>query len=130
MCYTIAKEFAFSAAHHLEGLPDGHPCSRQHGHNYLVTVELSTLTLDERGFVIDYGDLKPFQRWIDEHLDHRDLNEVVTFNPTAENLAKHLFGIAKAMFPEVSAVRVSETPKTWAEYRPVRFINDRIKRDG
>src|SRR5215468_9371730 len=34
--YTISKFFEFSAAHHLTGLPDDHPCSRVHGHNYVV----------------------------------------------------------------------------------------------
>jgi 6-pyruvoyl-tetrahydropterin synthase len=40
MTYTISKEFAFSAAHHLNGLPPSHPCSRVHGHNYVVRVVL------------------------------------------------------------------------------------------
>jgi 6-pyruvoyltetrahydropterin/6-carboxytetrahydropterin synthase len=44
------------------------------------------------------------------------LNNVFGFNPTAENIARHLFEIGKSFWPQVSAVRVSETDKTWAEY--------------
>ncbi|HUM72266.1 MAG TPA: 6-carboxytetrahydropterin synthase, partial [Chloroflexota bacterium] len=36
----------------------------------------------------------------------------------AENLARHLYEWAKEQWPQVTAVRVSETPRTWAEYRP------------
>jgi len=38
--------------------------------------------------------------------------------PTAENLARMLYGVARELSPFIVAVRVSETPRTWAEYRP------------
>lgn len=120
--YTITKEFEFSASHWLEGLPEGHSCGRLHGHNYKVTVELQTGELNHVGFVRDYGDLRAVKELIDERLDHRHLNEVVPVNPTAENLAIWLFGQLWARYPELVAVRVSETPKTWAEYRENRPI--------
>jgi 6-pyruvoyltetrahydropterin/6-carboxytetrahydropterin synthase len=117
--YRIAKEFHFSASHQLTLLPDGHPCKRLHGHNYVVTVELAAPTLDEQGFVIDYHALAPLKRYIDEVFDHRDLNEVMRDEqPTAERIAKHFYDWCKARWASVAAVRVSETPKTWAEYRP------------
>jgi 6-pyruvoyltetrahydropterin/6-carboxytetrahydropterin synthase len=115
--YQISKQFHFSASHILHALPEGHPCSRLHGHNYIVELVLESDTLDERGFVVDYGDLSPFGHMLDEELDHRHLNDVFPFNPTAENIACSLFEWAKAHWPQVVAVRVSETPKTWAEYR-------------
>lgn len=118
--FTITKEFSFSAAHHLTGLPDEHPCSRDHGHNYTVVVELQSDDLNGAGFVRDYGELRELGIYIDQNLDHRDLNRVLPFNPTAENLAYFLFSFARALWPETSAVRVSETVKTWAEYRPAR----------
>jgi 6-pyruvoyltetrahydropterin/6-carboxytetrahydropterin synthase len=120
MTYTISKEFAFSASHRLTGLPDGHPCSRLHGHNYLIVIKVSASYLDRVGFVIDYGDLAPFRDWIDDHLDHRHLNDVFgpDTNPTAENLADLLADVARdvlALPPEFRlAIGVSETPKTWA----------------
>lgn len=119
MSYRISKDFAFSAAHHLDGLRPGHPCGRVHGHNYRVRVELSAPLLDDQGFVFDYGDLAPFGRWLDETIDHQDLNEVVDVpNPTAEHLARH-FTIAVMTLCQLPrtidvSVGVSETPKTWA----------------
>jgi len=115
--YRITKEFSFSASHILEGLPYGHPCGRLHGHNYIVEIELKRSYLDHVGFVVDYGDLKRLKEYIDDVLDHKHLNDVLTANPTAENLAEHLLRWARTHWMEVSAVRVSETPKTWAEYR-------------
>jgi 6-pyruvoyltetrahydropterin/6-carboxytetrahydropterin synthase len=118
--YTISKQFTFSASHQLKGLPEGHPCARLHGHNYRVEVVLSASTLNEVGFVKDYGELKPFQQWLDAQYDHRHLNDQCEFNPTAENLAKQLFNVARDLLgPTVRAVRVSETDKTWATYEPL-----------
>lgn len=117
--YTIYKQFHFSASHQLMGLPDDHPCARFHGHNYIVEVELRSETLDSVGFVRDYRELGPLKSYIDDELDHRHLNDVLGDDQvTAERLARHFYDWSKARWAEVSAVRVSETPKTWAEYRP------------
>lgn len=117
--FRITKEFHFSASHQLKSLPDDHPCARLHGHNYVVEVELAAEMLDERGFVRDYHDLTVLKRYLDETFDHRHLNDVLGHDTiTAEWLARHLFDWCRMNFPETTAVRVSETPKTWAEYRP------------
>ncbi len=116
--YTIIKQFSFSASHVLDHLPEGHPCARLHGHNYAVELVLEGLELNESGFVRDYQDLTPFKTFVDEKLDHRHLNDVVDGPTSAENLARFLYEFARGLWPEVAAVRVSETPKTWAEYRP------------
>lgn len=117
--FRIRKSFQFSASHQLLGLPDSHPCSRLHGHNYEVIIELSSSTLNSTGFVRDYRELADFKHYIDDHLDHRHLNDVLgADNTTAERLAEHLYQWSKKLWPEVSAVSVSETPKTWAEFRP------------
>lgn len=124
--FTITKEFAFSASHQLHGLPDGHQCGRLHGHNYVVEVELQARTVDDTGFVLDYGALAPFKDWLDATYDHRHLNDFLT-QPTAEVMAEALHGVATELLGRayghnvpwrVSAVRVRETPKTCAEYRP------------
>lgn len=121
MTYIICKDFAFSASHVLVGLPEGHQCGRLHGHNYAVRLELSGDHLLDVGFLYDYGDFKPFGKFIDDALDHRHLNDVMQNNPTAENLAQHLAKIARGLLHPPSgikvAVGVSETPKTWAWWR-------------
>lgn len=114
--YTISKEFHFSASHQLDHLPEGHQCARLHGHNYKVELILQAKDLDQDDFVLDYGDLKPFKQLIDEKLDHRHLNDVIPYRTTAENIARWLYEWAKERWPQVVAVRVSETPKTWATY--------------
>ncbi|MET7968731.1 6-carboxytetrahydropterin synthase QueD [Micromonospora sp. NPDC005305] len=120
MTLRISKEFSFSASHQLDELPEGHQCGRLHGHNYRVEVELSAQreALTKPGFVRDYGELSRLKTWLDDNLDHRHLNDLMSGNPTAENLAMWIFEEWVGEYPELSAVRVSETPKTWAEYRP------------
>jgi len=118
--YKISKQFSFSASHILEGLPQEHPCSRLHGHNYVVIVHLKSGQLNEVGFIKDYRDLDTVKQYIDEELDHRHLNDIFPFNPTAENMAKFLYDTFKKNIPELYAVEVSETPKTTAIYEADR----------
>jgi 6-pyruvoyltetrahydropterin/6-carboxytetrahydropterin synthase len=121
---TITKEFHFSASHVLDRLPSWHPCARMHGHNYIVVLELSAGRdeLTEAGFVRDFRELDAFKKWMDDTLDHRHLNDTMGggVSPSAENLAVWLFETWIERLPELTAVRISETPKTWAEYRPGR----------
>lgn len=115
--YRIEKDFTFSAAHHLSGLPDDHPCSRPHGHNYTVRIRLKSTHLNQVGFVQDYRELDLIKGWIDKVLDHWDLNEVwPDINPTAENIAYRIYDIWISRYPLLIAVGVSETSKTWAWY--------------
>lgn len=117
--YRIAKEYHFSASHQLLHLAEDHPCARMHGHNYIVEVELQSKTLNKDGFVRDYHELSSLKDYIDEKFDHRHLNDVLGDNHvTAELIAKHFYDWCKEKWPEVTAVRVKETPKSIAEYRP------------
>ena len=116
--YKISKQFAFSASHILHGLSADHPCSRLHGHNYIITVYLRSKDLDEVGFIKDYRELSFIKEYIDVNLDHRHLNDVLPMNPTAENIASYLFNIFKQEIPQLYAIEVSETPKTSAIYEP------------
>ena len=117
--YIITKEFHFSASHHLPSLPDGHPCKRMHGHNYIVIVELQSETLNEHGFVREYAELNQLRDYIDEKFDHRLLNDVVGDHAvSSECLAKHFYDWCAEHWSETSAVKIIETPKLSAEYRP------------
>jgi 6-pyruvoyltetrahydropterin/6-carboxytetrahydropterin synthase len=117
--YTIAKRFAFSASHAIGGLPPDHPCSRLHGHNYQVEVVLQSRNLNATGFVRDFYELSELRDFINTTLDHRHLNDVLGHErTTSEVIGQWLYDWCKGRWPEVIAVRVSETPDTWAEYRP------------
>jgi 6-pyruvoyltetrahydropterin/6-carboxytetrahydropterin synthase len=126
--YKIAKKFKFDAGHRLEDLPEGHQCGRSHGHTYSVEVALQSRDLLDEGWVVDFGELKWFKKLIDDTYDHRFLNDVVSFQTTSENLAKHFYEIVEEWLEdadasienvdiEVAYVRVSETESTYAEYR-------------
>jgi 6-pyruvoyltetrahydropterin/6-carboxytetrahydropterin synthase len=131
--YTIGKTFTFCAGHHLLNLPDSHPCSRVHGHNYTVEVVFQSRELDDKGMVIDYREISEVvKEIIDKRYDHRDLNEVLSntnadsrtiyqgkeISPTAENLAREIYVLVKIKLPGLVRVRVSETQTSWAEYSP------------
>ena len=123
MSTQIGKRFAFEAAHRLGGLPEGHKCGRQHGHSYTVEVIIAATALSGPGFVADFAGLDPLKKYLAEAFDHRVLNDVVGIEPTSENLARVVFDWCAANVPlpacaNFEAVWVSETPATWAEYRP------------
>ena len=82
--YIVRKTFEFSAAHRL-ALTYKSACSNLHGHNWKVTVECRSESLDENGMVVDFTVIK---RLVLEKLDHKVLNDVLDFNPTAENIAR------------------------------------------
>jgi 6-pyruvoyltetrahydropterin/6-carboxytetrahydropterin synthase len=79
-------------------------------------VHLIAKDLDNVGFIRDYRDFDNVKRYIYEELDHRHLNDVLPFNPTAENIARYLYDVFVEDIPELYAVEVSETPKTTAIY--------------
>lgn len=115
--YIISKEFHFAASHQLSSLPASHPCSRLHGHNYIVKLVLRAEKLDRNNFVKDYKELDFFKHYIDENIDHRHLNEVFKEpNVTAEFLAHYFYHWCKEKLPQLCAVHVSETSKSWAKY--------------
>jgi len=117
--YTISKEFSFSAAHSLRNLPASHPCKRMHGHNYKVILEISGTHLNEAGMLIDYRALDFLKEHLEYKYDHLCLNDVMSENPTAENLAKEiaLFCREKLKNQDVKIkVTVCETEKTKASW--------------
>ncbi len=106
--YYVSKTFEIAASHRLElGYPS--KCSRLHGHNYLIEVCCKSETLDSNGMVVDFRLIK--ERVCDA-LDHRDLNEVLPFNPTSENLARWICG----QIPNCYRVSVQETSGNRAVY--------------
>ncbi|MFF7888407.1 6-pyruvoyl trahydropterin synthase family protein [Streptomyces sp. NPDC020794] len=119
--FTIGKKFGFEAGHRLPGLPPEHKCSRQHGHSYEVEVILTAHSLEEPGFVTDFGALAPFKKFLDTELDHYNLHEVLPVEPTSERLAQFLAGwFSQNLQPTIPgrlvAVLVRETGSSWARF--------------
>ena len=82
--YTVIKRMEISAAHHLK-LSYASKCEYPHGHNWMITVYCRSKELNADGMVVDFSQIK---QAIKEKLDHQDLNEILPFNPTSENIAK------------------------------------------
>lgn len=106
--YYISKTFEIAAAHSLS-LDYGSKCSRLHGHNYRIEVHCRAERLDANGMVTDFRLVK--ERVCDV-LDHRNLNEVLPFNPTSENMAAWIC----SRIPNCYKVCVEETDGNRAIY--------------
>jgi len=90
--YKLKIVTDFAAAHTLRDYPGN--CSRMHGHNWKVEVEVVASSLNDVGMAIDFKYIKRATRSITDQLDHRYLNEIKPFdveNPTAENLAAFIY---------------------------------------
>ena len=55
------------------------------GHNWIITVYCKSKELNANGMVIDFKHIK---NMVSDKLDHQYINDIVDFNPTAENMAK------------------------------------------
>ncbi len=82
--YYVRKTLEISACHQLY-LDYESKCENLHGHNWKINVYCRTEKLDSNGMVCDFTEIK---RLIHGKIDHANINEVLDFNPTAENLAK------------------------------------------
>lgn len=85
--YKVSKRIVVAGSHRLE-LDYDSPCSRLHGHNWIITVYCKSLVTNQNGMVIDFSRIK---KLIHGRLDHQNLNEIFDFNPTAENIAKWIY---------------------------------------
>jgi 6-pyruvoyltetrahydropterin/6-carboxytetrahydropterin synthase len=131
--FRVTREIDFCYGHRLLNY-DG-KCKHLHGHNGRAIIAIEAETLDERGMVLDFSDIKRVvSTWIDDNLDHRmllnksdpyvkvlqDLGEplfLMDENPTAENIARliHKFTASRG-FPVVET-HLWETPHCFATYR-------------
>lgn len=81
--YTVIKRMEVSASHSLH-LSYPSKCENLHGHNWIITVYCRSRELNTDGMVVDFTRIKEV---VKGKLDHKNLNEVLPFNPTAENIA-------------------------------------------
>jgi 6-pyruvoyltetrahydropterin/6-carboxytetrahydropterin synthase len=119
--YTLKILTDFASAHTLRDYPGA--CARMHGHNWKVEAEVEATQLDEVGMGIDFKAIRQATRELTESLDHRYLNEIAPFdriNPTAENIAAHLYqGLAATLNNErirVKAITLWETERACVRY--------------
>lgn len=106
--YYVKKRLEISASHKLS-LSYPSKCENLHGHNWIITVYCRAKELNADGMVCDFTEIK---RLLSEQLDHRNLNEVLPFNPTAENMAYWIY----SQIPSCYRVEVQESEGNSAVY--------------
>ena len=106
--YTVIKRMEISAAHSLK-LSYSSKCENLHGHNWIITVYCRSKELNADAMVIDFSHIKES---IKNKLDHQNLNEVLPFNPTAENIARWICD----QLPNCYKVEIKESESNTAIY--------------
>ena len=109
----VTREFKFDAAHYLDGYKGD--CANLHGHTWRFAVTVGADKLDGLGMAIDFKKMKEIvNKQVVDRLDHKCLNHVIPFNPTAENLAMWIY---RQLMIEFCNVGVTiENIKLWENY--------------
>jgi 6-pyruvoyltetrahydropterin/6-carboxytetrahydropterin synthase len=111
MNWELVVKQKFSAAHFLEHYRG--KCEKMHGHTFQVEVFIKVRQLDKAGIAIDFTEIKDYLKQILP--DHKALNDLYDFSPSAENLARHLFYQIREKYP-VSRIIVWESDDAGAVY--------------
>lgn len=106
--YYVSKRMEIAGSHSLS-LSYESKCENTHGHNWIVTVYCKAKNLNADGMVADFKHIKDK---IHGKLDHGNLNELLPFNPTAENIAKWIV----EQIPECYRAKVQESEGNVAIY--------------
>ena len=136
--YRLKTAAAFDSAHFLAGYNG--KCANLHGHHWVTEVCISGEELQkdgqQRGMLLDFGDLKKAVRNLADSFDHALIYETgslrqttlaalreeqfrmieVPYRPTAENFAKAFYEALTAAGIPVLRVTVYETPDNCASY--------------
>ena len=119
--YTLKVLTEFASAHTLRNYPGA--CSRMHGHNWKVELEIEASALNDIGIAIDFKHMKQAANEVCDRLDHQYLNDLEPFNkinPTAENIAAYLYAEISRLINndtvKVSTLTLWETDRACVRY--------------
>jgi 6-pyruvoyltetrahydropterin/6-carboxytetrahydropterin synthase len=121
--YSIGIKRQFSAAHRLEGHPGR--CSRLHGHTWMVEAVFTAAVVGEDGMLVDFDEAGAALDQAVAPFDHVCLNDTEPFDtvpPTAENVARVIFGrlkeqlVSAAWHAELESVSVWESAEARASF--------------
>jgi len=111
----VTREFKFDSAHFIEGYKGD--CGNTHGHSWRFSVTVARNGLDSMGIAIDFKVMKSLiNDLIVSKLDHKFLNEVLPFNPTAENLAVWIFTQLQSELDDEYLGLYLQSVKLWENY--------------
>ncbi|MFX0048416.1 MAG: 6-pyruvoyl tetrahydropterin synthase family protein [Candidatus Hermodarchaeota archaeon] len=120
-----ATRIKFSASHFLK---EPFECSKLHGHNYYISVEVEA-PLDENYFVVDFIELKKKVKIIAKTLDHRvlipELSSDLIISETSESIEIVTNTNKRYIFPKTD-VKLLPLPATTSELL-AKFIHDKLK---
>ena len=130
--YRVSRSIAFCYGHRRLNY-DG-KCRHLHGHNARAVITLESESLDDRGMVEDFTDVKKIVwEWLESEIDHTLLlheqdpilpilksagERVRTMdaNPTAENIARMIYDFVAGKGFKVVEVTLWETETSQAVY--------------
>jgi len=130
--YRVSKSVSFCYGHRLLNYQG--KCQHLHGHNARAVITLERDSLDERGMVEDFSEVKRLVwEWLDSEIDHTLLLHkddpilpvlqasgervmVTEENPTAEVLARMIYEYVAAKGFPVTDVKLWETETSYASY--------------
>ena len=131
--FRVSREIDFCYGHRLLNYEG--KCRYLHGHNGRAIISIESATLDPRGMVLDFSDIKRVvSGWIDDNLDHAMLLHksdpmvgilkehgepiyLLDENPTAENIAKLIYEFTASQGFPIVECQLWETPNCYATYR-------------
>jgi len=114
--YTLRLEHGFSAAHQLEHAYSSECNDNLHGHNWKVIIVICTHELIN-GMVVDF---KKVKETINQ-LDHKNLNTLLKFEPTAENISLYLYNEISKIMDETERAYMVEVEVFEADKASIKF---------
>lgn len=120
-----ANQVKFSASHFLK---EPFQCSKLHGHNYYVSVEIEA-PLDENYFVVDFIELKEKVMEVVKPLDHSvlipDFSNNLTISEIADSIEVVTAKNKRYVFPKTDVIRLP-LPSTTSEIL-AKYFHDKLK---
>ena len=102
MILTLHTETTIDSSHKLVGYEGN--CANLHGHTWKIELWFrgSSHCRDKTGILVDFNIVKDIKK----KLDHCYLNNVLGYNPTAENLTEYIYNYVKSTIQKNIEVKV------------------------
>lgn len=148
--YRMTVKHTIEAAHRLLHPNSPAKCRNIHGHRWAVELTLAGNALDERGMLVEFGQLKQaWKGWLDNHLDHVLIlhekdplrNAILSVEPThriyqlageptAEKVAQLLYNQAQKILEDIPGVWVEKVQVAETENNIVECLGTAVVEFG